>query len=120
MSDSGRKRAQGKAKAMRALKSLFTASTDTPPAAPKKLSPPKKEIIPVLKEWQFTPGRLYRIHGRLINGLTPESTAERERLETLRFLRDEGKHHMFISPRGYWRTTFTDAQLARTKITQIG
>ena len=63
------------------------------------------------KKHDFIPGTTYKIHrgyGKAIN--TPE---------TRKFDHDEGRHHIFTSPIGGWRESYTDEQLAGSIITPV-
>lgn len=65
---------------------------------------PQKEAAPA----QFTPGKKYTI--QRVAASTGCAVADEGGLR-LRYLRKEGKHHVFQSPSASWLTTFTDQQL---------
>ena len=59
---------------------------------------------------KLKPGRLYKLAEQGFKG-------ERKKL---RFLRDEGEHHIFQSPTGGWLESFTDIQLMDWRVTPCG
>ncbi len=83
--------------ALDALNELFKAAEG--PEEPKERPKPKA--------WKFKKGELYKI--------TPLTRSGSESFVfhhiALRFLRNEGRHHIFQSQNGGWLTCYTDAQL---------
>ena len=65
----------------------------------------------------FTPGKLYVIRKKHRGGShTPEDEADWGVKKKLLFVGTAGVHHMFRSPRGGWRTCYTDAQLVGVEV----
>lgn len=70
-----------------------------PETEESQLETPKLLLPPQLPKWQFIKGQKYQIEAYF------RTTA------ILRFLRDEGIHHIFQSLGGGWLTSYTDPQL---------
>ena len=69
----------------------------------------QRPTVSVKPAYEFKAGKLYKF---LVGGRHGEKISR----ERLRFIRDEGKHHVFQHPVGGWVTCFTDPQLCGAKI----